>query len=276
MANYATRQLVFDKVGVDNTVISDDQMDRILVLADAEVDRIISSTCVPKTRIEVRDGDNQALMYIRNVPLMKVIQLEIDDTAITIDKITFRTNGEIRLNSDAEQVFFFTPTGFPRAFNNVRIKYQYGWLEETDITSDITVDAVAGLSSTVTVADGSLFAIDDFVKIVGFDGFEEQAKITAIATNDLTIDLVSPHEIGSLVTKLEVPPMVVQLAAVLGAIMAALFQMGATFTFATSYQTPDYQVSKGVPYPHFQKVLDASVQERDFIMTQLPRWPAFS
>lgn len=276
MANYATREQVFDKVGVDNTVISDDQMDRILDLADAEVDRIISSTCKPKTRIELSDGDNRNVMYIRNVPLMKVIALEIDDVTITLEEVVFRVNGELRLTNAAEKVFFFLPQGFPRVFNNVRVKYLYGWLEETELQSDVTVDVTAGLSATLTVVDGSIFSADDFIRIVGFDGNEEQGKITAVNTNDLTIDLVLSHEIGSIVTLLEVPPMVVQLAATIGAIMGALFQMGATYTFATSYQTPDYQVSKGVPYPHFQKVLDASVQERDFIMTQLPRWPAFS
>ncbi len=278
IGHYTTSEFVYDKIGVTSEIIPQPQMNRLLELADAEVDRIISSTCVPKTRIETRDGNNSTIMYIRNSPLMKVIRIRIDGVDLDMADVVFREFGEIRLLNTADKIFFFRNTAFPRAFNNVRIQYLYGWLEETSTQSDSVGDATAGTASTITVGagDGALFEAGKFVRIVGFDGNEERGKVISVSTDTLTIDLVYDHEDGSTVTLLEVPPMVKQLAGIIATIMGALFQIGSTYTFATSYQTPDYSVVKGVPYPHFQKVLDAAVAERDFIMTQLPRWPAFS
>jgi hypothetical protein len=268
--SYTTPDYVYDKIGVDIDSISSAQMTRILSEADAEVDRIIGTTCDPKTKIELFDGDNNNYLYLKYIPLMQISSLEIDDTAITISKVKKYNYGQIVLLSSAEQAYFYRNTsGQP----NVRIKYTYGWLKETTTQDETQSANVAGTSQTVSVSDGSQFTTNDYVRIVGFDGYDEITKITNVSSNDLTCTLTVPHETGSQVTKLEVPQEVRLLAGVVAAIMGALYMVGSTYTFATSYQTPDYSVTKGVPYPHFNTNMQAWVRERDFLMKQIPKWP---
>jgi len=269
---YATANDIYDKVGVTSTELPEAQINRIIANADAEVDRIIKTTCVPKKYTWMFDGDNNNLVYLKNIPLLTVNKLEIDDTTIDIDDITFNQAGQVRLKSTADKSFFYAST----TPNNCRIQYTYAWLEQTTVQSDSTVASVAGTDETLTVGDGSLFSENDWVLIEGFDGYQEAAMVKSVDTNDLTLDLVVPHEIGSTVTKLQVPLIITQLANVIGAIMAALKMIGSTYTFATSYSVPDYQVTKGVPHPHFSANLQGWVKERDFLISQIAPWPSFS
>lgn len=269
---YTTADHVYDKVGITVNEIDATQMTRILEQSDAEVDRIMNTTSVPRKTIEIQDGEQLNYTHLRKLPLLSILKLEINETEISLSNLRFYPEGKIQLLPTAEQTYFYRNN----LLRNVKIKFLWGWLEESLVNQETQSDATEGVDQTVSVEDGTKFTDGDYIKIAGFDGFEEVTKINSISTNDLNCDLIYDHETGSTVIKLEVPKVVSILAGAIAAIMSALYMIGQTYTFATSYQTPDYQVTKGVPYPHFQKNLDSWVAERDYLIKSLPKWPAFS
>lgn len=266
---YATSDSVYDKVGVTSTEITSAEMTRILSEADAEVDRLINTTCTPQTRFEIQDGNGENSTVVEKKPLLSLKALEINDTTISLTKLRFYPSGFIKLLTTAEKAYFYTSTDL----RNVRLKYLWGWMEESTTTDAVTTTAVtAGATATVTVVTGASFTVGDYIKIIGFDGWEEVTRVDAINSNDLTCNCIYAHEVGSQVVKLQVPVVIQKLASVIATIMGALHMVGSTYTFATSYSVPDHSVTKGVPYPHFQKVLDEAIKERDFLLQQIPRW----
>lgn len=276
MTNYTTADCVYDKVGVTSDQIGTDAMNRILAAADAEVERIIKTTCKPKEQLELYTGNNKNWMYTTRVPILNLTALKINDTDITLTNVSTEYTGQVVLLNTAESQYFFSNI----SRKNIKLKYLWGWLEEPQdqVATLTTADVVAGEDKTVSVTagTGTTYAVNDYVKIAGFDSYEEVAKITDISTDDLTITLTLPHESGSQVVKMIVPPIVNQLACVIGAIMGATYMMGSTYTFATGYTIPDYSIQKGVPYPHFNRNMEVWVKERDFIMSKLPEWPVFA
>ena len=271
---YTTADEVYDKVGVSDPALPTATMDRILANVDIEVDRIIKTTCVPKTLTQFYDGTNLNYMTLQYIPLLGIKKLEIKDTAISLDKISYKQDGTIRLHNDAEQSIFYTDN----VPGNVRIQYLRGWLEQSTTSTESTAAVSAGNSVeiAVTTGEGANFAADDWVEIIGFDGNREVQQVISQTADSITCNLYLDHESETTINKLQVPGIVSQLAAVIGAIMGALNMIGSTYTFATSYSTPDHAVTKGVPYPHFNTNMKGWVSERDFIMSQLPSWPVFA
>lgn len=269
---YTSADYIYDKIGITSTEIPSAQMDRILEEVDREVDRIIKTTCVPKKVIDIFTGDDKNIHVVGNIPLLNVEKLEIDATDISLSKLIFNPTGLVQLKNTAEQPYFY----YNSTPHNCYLKYYYGWLEETTTQTDIATAVTAGTGAVISVDSSTGFAADDWIKIVGFDGNREVTKITSVATGTITCDLILGHEVDSLITKLQVPGIVQTLAAVIGAIMGALKMIGSTYTFATSYAVPDHSVTKGVPYPHFNRNMEGWIKERDFIMSNLPSWPVFS
>lgn len=269
---YTTTQLILDKIGVTTTEISETKLGEILLDAEAEVDRIIKTTCNPKNKIKILTGNNNNYLYIHDVPFLTVQEIMINDTEIDLEDVRFNQEGKILLLNTAAQTKFYTETE-----PNIAVKYIYGWLEEELITETAS-ELEAGSDVTITLSDVSDLDEGDYIKIIGTDGYSEWTKIKTIDTDtkEITVDLIYNHKAGSNLYLGNVPRIVQKLTAVIGGIMGAVFMMGDTYTFATSYSIPDYSVTKGVPYPHFVKVLDDLTKERDFLISQLPPWPVFS
>ena len=276
MVNYCSPETVYNKIGVTSTEITSSQMDTILDSADAEVERIIKTTCKPKTIIELHNGDNKNYLFTKKYPILSLLAVKVDDTDVNVSKCVLEETGRLILDLTAEKQYFNSST----EQRNVKIKYSYGWLEEPQdqIESYLTSDVSAGdnVTVSVTATEGFNFPAGEYVKITGFDGNEEVTKIKSRSDDDLVMDLKLDHETGSQIKIMEVPAIVKQLAAVIAAIMGATKMMGQTYTFATGYTMPDYSVQKGVPYPHFNRNMEVWVKERDFIISQLPAWPVFA
>ena len=66
-----------------------------------------------------------------------------------------------------------------------------------------------------------------------------------------------------------VPAIVKNLCATIAAVAIANYMIGSTYTFATSYSMPDLSVTKGVPYPHFDRALSALTKQRDYLEKQV-------
>jgi len=65
------------------------------------------------------------------------------------------------------------------------------------------------------------------------------------------------------------PILVRDLCSVIAGMMTAMNMIGGTYTFATNYSIPDLSVSKGVPYPHFDRALSAMKNKRDWLIVQI-------
>jgi hypothetical protein len=268
---YCTIDDILQKVGVTAEEIEPTHLKRIEEESENEVDRLIKTTCDPKTNIITRDGNNKNCLYLTQLPLMSVKKVNISDTEISTDKMRFNPSGAVRLLTNAEMNYFITDIK-----PNISIKYIYGWLEE--LGQYETQEAVEKGDSWIELDSLKDLEVNKWIRITGMDGYDEWTKIEDIDKdeNKIKCNLIYPHEKGSLILRGEVPDLIRKLTSVIGAIMGALFMVGSTYTFATSYSIPDHSVTKGVPHPHFSKVLDDLTKERNYLLTQIPEFPVFA
>ncbi len=271
MITYCTTEEILDKVGVTDNEISQQRLNRISREATAEVDRIIRTTCDPKTKIETFNGNDKSKYLAIKIPLLSVKNIRIDDTDISMEKVRFNESGRIELLKTAERLYFTSGTK-----PNVSIKYIYGWIEETN-ELNLEEDVEKG-TQTFEISNAENLDKYDWIKISGIDGYTEWTQITNInkSQNQITCNLIYPHEENSLITKGDVPYIIRKLASVIGGIMGALYMVGSSYTFATSYSIPDYSTTRGVPHPHFSKVLDDLTKERNQLLKEIPAFPVFA
>lgn len=269
---YATQAQVYSLIGVDNTAISESTINEYLNQADAEVERIIKTTCKPKIVIEKFTGKGTDTTILRNKPLLNVLDLKISDTSISTEYLEVKETGEVHLGDSAEYSIFSSLK------NDCKIMYTYGWLEEdSDVDQEyLSSDFEAGDDKSIDVTNSDNYVVGEYVKIEGTDGNYEIIKIKTSSENVITVDLTEDHEENSLLTKMKVPKIVSDLSAVLAAIKGSTYMIGNTYTFATSYSMPDYSVTKGVPYPHFNRNLEQNIAQRNYLIKQLTAFPVFA
>lgn len=270
--SYTTKQAILDKVGVTTTQLDDNVLDQIIIDSDAEVDRILKTTCKPTQDLKIFQGNGINYLYLNKIPLLSVHEIKIDETDVSAENYRFNKEGQIRLLNTAEQTFFYTNTK-----PNVAIKYLYGWVEE-DIVTEIQEDVDAGNDVEITLNETENLYVKQWVRIVGTDTHEEWVKIKEKDDTEKTItcDLLYSHNSGSYVIKGVTPRIVSKLAAVVGAIMGAVHMVGSTYDFATGYTVPDFSIQKGEPYPAFLRVIDDLIKERDFLINQIVPFPVFA
>ncbi len=94
------------------------------------------------------------------------------------------------LRRDLSDVFATIIAGSPTFLSKIPIvgvarNYKHEWVEDViQPTEDALNGAILDTDTTITVDDGSKFKVG---MIIGFVGYDEQMKVTAIATNDLTV-----------------------------------------------------------------------------------------
>lgn len=66
-----------------------------------------------------------------------------------------------------------------------------------------------------------------------------------------------------------IPNIIKKFTAITAALMIGGHMIGNTYTFATSYTVPEYTINKGVPYPHFEKIVGEMKKQRDFLLTRI-------
>jgi len=255
------------EVGIGTGDISDDDMATIISQAETETDRLLHTTFIPKRIIERKfpEGEPNRIM-LRKTPVTRVLNIQIGGTAGTwvdtsktiLDPIT----GKLTLTANAEKTYF----------NSVEdkgniIDYEYGKLEETDTETETTAYVGTGDGITISVGSSTSLSAGDYVKIVsGTEANPEITKILSVGTGTFSANVSWTHPSGSRVIKMQVPEDAKMLTRILAGIMSALHMIGHTYTFATSYSIPEKSVTKGVPYPHFEKVLNTLVSKRDYIL----------
>jgi len=275
--NYTDEDSILDIVGITVDKLPDGYMDRVLPKIDAQVDRYIRSTCKPTLKLEQFTGESLDVTIRPFVPIMNIQKLEINDTDITIDSLSYKKSGEVQLTQNSE-VRYYNSSSNSQYPDNVVIKYQYAWLENTIITDSNLKDESSGSSVEIEILDASQFEDNDYIMIEGFDKNWEITKIISRneTTNTITCNLNVSHEAGSIISRVDYPDEVKTLATWIGAIFVSEYMIGNTYTFATSVTQAEYSTTFGVPYTHFRDVLKNAQQERDKLLDNIGQWAVFS
>jgi len=257
----------------DTDIFSDAELETIIEHAEAEAEKLLDGVYTKKTTTEYRtsrDGSN--LLMLEKKPIMRVVNITVGGSAVTpkFAKV-FNNSGKIILSNDAEK----TKWDSTEERNNI-IKYNYGKLDETSTETTTIATSTAGTGRNITVADETGFNVNDYVKFESIEVelgtgycYPEITKVTGTASNQITCDISYNHGTGTRIVKMETPQSVKRFIIVTGGIMAALHTIGATYTFQTSYSIEGYTTNKGVPYPHFEKVFNSLVDERNLLLSRL-------
>ena len=96
------------------------------------------------------------------------------------------------------------------------------------------------------------------------DGTKEVAQIndTPAGTTIQVDQLVKTHDSDSVVIKLQIPYYIKRFMEIEAAIYVAVYAIGGTYTFNTSYSLGDLSVNKGEPYPQWREVIQRMINER--------------
>jgi hypothetical protein len=252
MARYITVAEVRAVCGITSSFIDDTDFGQIINSMEYYVEDKANTRFTPTTVIEQYEGDGSERLKLKHNPVLKVRALNIDDTSVTPEYVrTDKEGGIVWLTTSAETTYFKTKS---TERNLVRIKYDYGVLDYTTTSTTTSADETAGDSVTVTVADGTGFSANDYVEIQGMDSYQETCKITGVSGNDLTIDnLAYPHESGSVVTKLQTPPIALRLMRIASGLAGVARVVGSSFDEITGYSLPELSVQKGEPYTQWRE-----------------------
>jgi len=257
---YITADDVRRASGAPTSLISDTLIDGAITIVEAEMERWMNTAFKPTVRIEHRDGNSLPRLFTLKNPLLSVRALTLNtSTSITPSYLNWeKSSGKVELSNDAEA------GNFTSGQNNTFIKYLYGLMEESSTNTLTTAVSTAGTTVSLTVSDESDFADKDWVEIYGMDGNQEVAQISGDPTaNTIVVDqLVQAHESGSSIVKLQIPYYIKRFMEIEAAIYVAIYAIGGTYTFNTSYSLGELTVNKGEPYPQWREVIQRMINER--------------
>lgn len=265
MGTYVTVASVRRTCGVSSAQVNDTDVESTITEVEGQIPRYFNTFYVPTERIDILDGDGTNRLLLDKNPLLSVRELRIDGTTEDPANLEiYKESGYIFLGQTADSSIFTNKR------NSISVKYLYGTVDNlgTKTTSD---DAeVAGTSVSVDVADGSIFAEDDWVEIYGMDGNREAAQITGISTNTLTIDqLIFAHEAGSTVEKLEINETFVKLMNIVSGIALIARVVGESASDTVGYDLGELRVQKGEPYTQWRETANQLIAERNDIMARI-------
>jgi len=246
--------------GAPTSLITDALINSAIEIVESEMKRWMNTAFVPTQRIDHMDGNSLPRLFTLKNPLLSVRALTLNSsTSITPAYINWeKQSGKVVLSSSAEGATFVYGQ------NNTFIKYLYGLLEES--TTDTTTSAVSAAGTTVSLSVASItgFADADWVEIYGIDGKQEVAQISGdpAGTTIIVDQLVQAHASGSTVVKLQIPVYIKRYMEIEAAIYVAVYAIGGTYTFNTSYSLGELQVNKGEPYPQWREVILRMINER--------------
>lgn len=257
---YITADDVRRASGAPTSLITDTLINAAIVIIEAEMKRWMNTAFVPTVRIDHLRGNGIHRMFTMKNPLLSVRALTVNDsTTVTPAYLDWtKESGKVILNNSAES------SVFTQGENNTFIKYLYGLLEESTTNTTLSTATTAGSTVSMTVGSISGFADEDWVEIYGMDGKQEVAQITGTPGAGIIIvdQLVQTHAADSVIVKLQIPYYIKRYMEIEAAIYVAVYAIGGTYTFNTSYSIGDLTVNKGEPYPQWREVIQRMINER--------------
>ena len=251
---------VRNRSGAPTSLVSDAQITTFISQVEEEMARWINTSFTPKQVIEVRDGNGSSHMFSRKNPLLSIREITVNKTtSVTPSSVNWNvSSGKIMLTATSEGGNFTTGQ------QNTFVKYIYGFLEESSTSTSSTAAVIVGSDVSISVSSITGFSDEDWVEIYGMDGYREVAQINATpALGVIQVDqLVKTHSSGSTVVLLQVPVFIKTYMMIEAAICVAINAIGATYVFNASYSLGDLQVTKGVPYTHWQSSVEKLYKER--------------
>ena len=257
---YITADDVRRASGAPTSLITDALINSAITIVEKEMERWMNTAFKPTLKIEHRDGNALPRLFTLKNPLLSVRALTLNtSTSITPAYLNWeKQSGKIQLSVDAEAGNFITGQ------NNTFIKYLYGLLEDSTTRTTTTAASTAGTTVSLSVASITGLADEDWVEIYGMDGNQEVAQISGTPTGTTIVvdQLVQAHASESEVVKLQIPYFVKRYMEIEAAIYVAVYAIGGTYTFNTSYSLGELQVNKGEPYPQWREVILRMINER--------------
>ena len=246
--------------------ISDDDVTSIIAEVEPQVERYYNTKFTPTERIDVLDGNGTYRIIVDKNPLLGVRELKIDgDTEDPANLHVYRESGKIELNSDA------TNSTFLEGSHKVVVKYIYGFVEETAVSTTTSAAEVAGTDVSVAVGSITGFADNDWVEIYGMDGFKEVAQINGTPSAGVIIldKLVYSHEAGSTLVKVSISEIMKKIMNVCAGIACVARIIGQSYTDIVGYSLTEFSVQKGEPYTQWRETASQLIKERDDLMSRI-------
>lgn len=265
MANLVTFGEVRNIIGIGSDIITDDEITALITEVQKKAISYFNVFITPTKYIEIKDGNNKNQLMINKPYIWKILELKTSNSDFDLNNVTIDINSGIITVNNTQSPYFFS------AYQNaVKIKYLSAFMEKTVTITESSVDVEAGTSVAIAVDDESDFSVDDWILIEGTDGKREAAQITATDTDEITVDLlVQDHESESIIVLLQTHELFRQFILYESAVSAAINSVGGSYNFAAGYTMPEYTVQLGVPYVHFEKIVNSNIKQRDIVKQQI-------
>ena len=265
--DFATVSEVRRISGIAATEISDADVGFMIVDAEAKIPRFFNTYFKPTEIIEINDGDGTNRHHLEKNPVLSVRALKIDGTTEDVANLEIqKESGYIFLGESS------VTSTFEEKKNAIVVKYLHGSVVHSQtISTTSSADEVAGTSVSVAVASSTGFAEDDWVEILGMDGYREAAKISSVtdSTNIVLDQLVLSHESGSTIVKLEVEHTFTELMKTVCAIACVARIIGQSYTDIVGYTLGEMHVQKGEPYTQWRETANQLIRQRDEMMKRI-------
>ncbi len=262
---YVTLVSVRRTVGIASAQISDIDVGAIIAEVEPQVEREFNTKFTPTERIDILDGNNTYRIMLDKNPLLSVRELKIDgDTEDPAHLNVYKESGKIELDSSQD----LTNSTFKEGSKKVRIKYIYGYVEDSSVSSTTSAAEVAGTDVSIALASITNFTENSWVEIRSMDGNVEVAQINAApGAGAIVVDqLVLAHESGSTVVQLQVNQIFTKLMNIFCSIAMVARIVGESYTDIVGYTMTEFSVQKGEPYTQWRETATQLIKERDRLM----------
>lgn len=269
---YVTVASVRRTSGIGSTEINDTDVGYIIAECEPQVERFLNTSFTPKERIDILDGNGTIRIFVEKNPLLTVRELKIDgDTEDPAHLHVYRESGKMELDTNQS----LTNSTFKTGSGKVVVKYIYGQVENSSISTTTSAAETAGTNVSIAVGSITGFADDDWIEIYGMDGKREVAQINATpAGGAIQVDkLVQTHESGSTVVKLEVNQTIKKLMNIVSALAMIARIVGQSYTDIVGYTMAEFSVQKGEPYTQWAETARQLIKERDEILSRIKARP---
>jgi len=251
---------------------SDDDVRDAIIEAEQQLEKYLGASFTPIEILENLDGNGTYRIFVTRNPLLAVRRLIIDDTEITLNGNIFfkKPSGKIELNLNGSP----ETSRFKKGTEKVAVEYVHGWLEHGNKLTKLTNASSPGTGVDLSVTSESGFSKNDWVEIYGMDKNHEATKITAVSTNQITVDSLSfSHEDESKIVKFEVSEVIKKLMRIFAGIALVARVVGESSEDIVGYSIGEFQVQKGEPYTQWRETVTQLIKERDEILKRVSKRP---